>query len=299
MSVSSVSATSPNLLGIAPEIWQHYIFAALPQKDLQNAALVCKVWDTIIKTLRPTPKEVLISFWITIHWAVMHTGIHRNAFTGKTREAIEQEYSVWLQGNKALSIVSDINHHPFPKKLVFVPKELLQFANLRSLSLSSNELEKNPIELLQLKNLEYINLAYNKLKKFPIELLGLPQLYWLKVNNNCIDDFSSIGFFTKVLSLIQYATAIFANSWPTILMQNRAASTFKLVRIDIYKNPGNRQWERVTNVAEVFFRCLGYFIMNFYFLYFGFVVLVASVCLISERMQKWKFLAMPACIKCS
>lgn len=68
-----------------------------------------------------------------------------------------------------------------------IPKEIVNFQNLKSLYLSANKLQAKDFEwIASLKSLEELYLDYNELKEFPLPILELTGLKILDLSNNKI-----------------------------------------------------------------------------------------------------------------
>ena len=67
-----------------------------------------------------------------------------------------------------------------------LPKEVLQFTNLRSLNLKGNRIHNLPKEITSLENLKKIDLSKNKLEVIPKEIFEIKSLKILVLSENLI-----------------------------------------------------------------------------------------------------------------
>ncbi len=70
------------------------------------------------------------------------------------------------------------------KKLIQIPKEVLEFKKLKGLDLSKNRLENIPPVIINLSELEILDLSKNRFEIFPKEIFDLESLRVLSLGSN-------------------------------------------------------------------------------------------------------------------
>ncbi|UOB18384.1 leucine-rich repeat domain-containing protein [Abyssalbus ytuae] len=125
-----------------------------------------------------TQREVLIAIYLnnpenTLNWDITSEDI--SDWTGVNE--------VDDQGNITSLTISD-------KNLETIPPEIGQLTNLKSLSLSNNQLTfaGMPTEIGKLESLESLDLSANQLENIPAEILQLKSLNYLILSNNQLKD---------------------------------------------------------------------------------------------------------------
>ncbi|CAN5123186.1 hypothetical protein BH09BAC3_BH09BAC3_30000 [soil metagenome] len=78
------------------------------------------------------------------------------------------------------------------QKLTQFPREIVQFKNLRKLTLAHNNLKSIPAEIGTLTELEYLHLAQNQITALPASMKNLKKLNWINLDDNKFIQFPGV-----------------------------------------------------------------------------------------------------------
>mgnify|MGYP001274798115 CR=1 FL=1 len=146
----------------------------LSSEDIQNINMALVLLESFLEQ----QPQLLTSMFPTDDYWSLFSSYPQNVYVGISILVLMHRYDHPYAINLTTLDIQGKNIH--------IPDEIVELKNLRSLSLTGNQLTEVPKVILQLQQLEYLDLSNNHLSELPNELFDLIELQYLDISDNRI-----------------------------------------------------------------------------------------------------------------